>query len=330
MRLRRLASLLLACSASLAPLLTGARRRQGAPVSARQALPPSAPSPSQDSAVSLLVRLSELAQELHRHHLDERGSVTVPSVAQLSALRLSELRAQCQQAGVPEGQLDDAMEAESAKLAVAELLFRATAQTVPARTPAQTAFAAAFRYEQGGPGQAEPFDAAREMLLSAALQHSAERCVYYLLYNTEPKFGMARALSHFIAPAMAMNRDELQRFCAHPMLLSLERTPFGQHILSSVTAAESDADAQRLRADVYLSQSKLELADKVMQAIRPELGSPIGPAGPAELPPIARKDIIDTRWLQFQVRCFSGVRGDGTPCYQILNLSSLPYLGSCP
>ena len=106
-------------------------------MSARQALPPSAPSPSQDSAVSLLVRLSELAQELHRHHLDERGSVTVPSVAQLSALRLSELRAQCQQAGVPEGQLDDAMDAESAKLAVAELLFRATAQTVPARTPAQ-------------------------------------------------------------------------------------------------------------------------------------------------------------------------------------------------
>lgn len=265
----------------------------------------------QQAAVALLQRLDTLTQGLQRHYAKEgTASVEEPRlVSELSQLRLSELRQQCESAGVSEAHIDDAMESDSPKQAVAELLVRADSRSVGNRTPAQTAFAAAKRYEQGGPGHTEPFEAAREMLLQATAQHGAEQCVYYLLHNTEPKFGIARALMclfrsmnllilpvilhqysdkrligrsrYFVAPSLAMEREESKLLCAHPMLLTLERTPLGQHILKSVSPADANADELRLRADVYLSSSKMKLADAVMQAIRPGLGASVGPAGAA-------------------------------------------------
>lgn len=150
----------------------------------------------QQAAVALLQRLDTLTQGLQRHYAKE-GTTSAEEprlVSELSQLRLSELRQQCESAGVSEAHIDDAMESDSPKQAVAELLVRADSRSVSNRTPAQTAFAAAKRYEQGGPGHTEPFEAAREMLLQATAQHGAEQCVYYLLHNTEPKFGIARAL----------------------------------------------------------------------------------------------------------------------------------------
>ena len=85
------------------------------------------------------------------------------------------------------------------------------------------------------------------------------------------------------------------------MLLSLERTPLGQRILKNVPSTDAEADERRLRADIYLSPSKLELSDKVMQAIRPGLGATAGPASGTQLPPLARADIIDAKWILFQV-----------------------------
>ena len=143
------------------------------------------------------------------------------------------------------------------------------------------------------PEQGWPWVAA---LLSAAALHPQEPLLYYLVYNTEPKFGMAAALESVVAPAMTLPPEELAALCASPIAMQLERTSLGQRLGKP---AALQAARARVDADHFLSESKLELADRVITSIRPRLGVASGPAGAAALPPASREDFVDTKFLQF-------------------------------
>ena len=247
----------------------------------------------QHGGAEALVRvLAEAERQLAEGHGAGGGGAESPP--DLARLRVTELRRRCAAAGVPEDDLDEAMESDAPKLAMGELLVAAGAGG--GGSAAQSVYAAGLRYAEGAAGRTAPFDEARAALLSAAAHHPQEPLLYYLVYNTEPKFGMAAALESIVAPAMTLPPEELAALCASPIAMQLERTSLGQRLGKP---AALQAARARVDADHFLSESKLELADRVITSIRPRLGVASGPAGAAALPPASREDFVDTKFLQF-------------------------------
>ena len=266
-----------------------ARRKAGRKPERRGAAERGAPEQEQHGGAEALVRvLAEAERQLAERH----GAESPPDLARL---RVTELRRRCAAAGVPEDELDEAMESDAPKLAMGELLVAAGAGG-GGGSAAQSVYAAGLRYAEGAAGRTAPFDEARAALLSAAALHAQEPLLYYLVYNTEPKFGMAAALESIVAPAMTLPPEELAALCASPIAMQLERTSLGQRLGKP---AALQAARARVDADHFLSESKLELADRVITSIRPRLGVASGPAGAAALPPASREDFVDTKFLQF-------------------------------